>query len=277
MRPEEARSLLGGYATGTLTKTEREALMRAALDDPALFEELVEEEDWRAALGDADFRQGLRRRLHELAGEERTSWTDRFRVVFRLRWAISAASAVAALAVLILIRQGNLSESSQVARVVLGPSTIPALRAAGLLEEPGASEARIEAESRSDPPAADRGVALNLDREGTRPVYRMGDRQRIGFRVPADANVLLLEERAGGSSVRLFPNRFQSSAAVSANRTILVPPAGQGDLEVDGPPGRRTLRLLIFPSDVDPLAPDVNWRQVRARARAVERNYEVRP
>jgi hypothetical protein len=52
MRPEEIRKLIGGYATGTLTEAEREALFAAALDDQELFNELAGEESLRELLSD---------------------------------------------------------------------------------------------------------------------------------------------------------------------------------------------------------------------------------
>jgi len=50
MSEPDARHLLGGHATETLTKTERERLMRAVLEDTQLFEAFVEEEEWRAVI-----------------------------------------------------------------------------------------------------------------------------------------------------------------------------------------------------------------------------------
>lgn len=44
MNRDEIRKLLGGYATGTLTEAEREALFTAALDDQELFDELAREQ-----------------------------------------------------------------------------------------------------------------------------------------------------------------------------------------------------------------------------------------
>jgi hypothetical protein len=52
MKPEEIRKLIGGYATGTLTDAEREALFAAALDDQELFNELAGEESLRELLSD---------------------------------------------------------------------------------------------------------------------------------------------------------------------------------------------------------------------------------
>ncbi len=50
LNPDEARKLLGGYATGTLTDSERETLMSAALEDQSLFDALAEEDELRELL-----------------------------------------------------------------------------------------------------------------------------------------------------------------------------------------------------------------------------------
>jgi hypothetical protein len=114
-----------------------------------------------------------------------------------------------------------------------------------------------------------------LDRPGRSPVYQVGDRQRIGFRLEQDANVVLWEERADGGSFRLFPNRFQSSPFVEAGKTALIPPAGQGDLAVQAPAGPRVLRLLIFPPNRNPLDGQDSWDRLRQEAREVRLVYEV--
>src|SRR4051794_16090701 len=56
MTPEEIRKLLGGYATGTLTDAEQQALFAAALEDQALFDELAREEPVRELLHDPSAR-----------------------------------------------------------------------------------------------------------------------------------------------------------------------------------------------------------------------------
>ncbi|MGD0497630.1 MAG: hypothetical protein ABSC23_04245 [Bryobacteraceae bacterium] len=52
MSREAIRKLLGGYAAGTLTADERQALFEAALDDQELFDELAREQPLRDLLGD---------------------------------------------------------------------------------------------------------------------------------------------------------------------------------------------------------------------------------
>jgi len=276
MNADKARSLLGGYATDTLTKSERELLVNAALRDDELFAELVEEDDLREALADEPFRQQLRVRLRVLQAGYKEPLSQRLSMLFRARWTIPV-SALAALTIVLLIRQGYISEQSPVAGVFLSSGTVTALHAAGILETPEGPERRLEQQSYAEPPARARDAAISLDRTGRNPVYRIGDRQRVGFRVDSDSRVLLIEEREDGSTVRLFPNRFQSSTLVSANTTILVPPPGQGDLVVENPAGRRTLRLLILPPDVDPLRENADWTQLRAQAKMIDQRYEVKP
>ena len=52
MRPEEIKKLLGGYATGTLTAEEQQALFAAALEDQELFDALAREQTLRDVLAD---------------------------------------------------------------------------------------------------------------------------------------------------------------------------------------------------------------------------------
>ena len=59
MTRDEARQLLGGYATGSLTEAEREALFEAALEDQELFEELAGEQALKEVLDEPGARQRL--------------------------------------------------------------------------------------------------------------------------------------------------------------------------------------------------------------------------
>ena len=278
--PPDPYNLLGGYATGSLTRTERDILMEAALRDDHLFAELAEEEDLRLVLADEPFRQRL---ISELQARQVVApRPSRLRILaqhltprFHFGW-LTAAGAVAALIVIVLIRQGTVSETSPLAKIMLGPGTLPALHSAGILEEPGVAERDLESGARTEPPPSASDAAIALDRTGAVPEYRPGDRMRIGFRVANDSRALLLEERPDGATVRLFPNRFQSSTAVRGNEMVMIPPAGQGDLEVEGQSGRRTLRLLIFPANIDPLAPDTQWDRIKGQARATQRDSVVR-
>jgi hypothetical protein len=59
MNRKDVENLLGGYAAGTLTPQERDALFAAALEDQHLFDALVREEPLRELLQDAAARRQL--------------------------------------------------------------------------------------------------------------------------------------------------------------------------------------------------------------------------
>jgi len=59
MSKDEARKLLGGYATGSLSEAERTALFQAALEDQELFDELAGEQVLKEALDEPGARQRL--------------------------------------------------------------------------------------------------------------------------------------------------------------------------------------------------------------------------
>ena len=59
MSPEDIKKLLGGYATGTLTAEERQALFAAALEDQELFDALAREQSLRDLLRDPAARAEL--------------------------------------------------------------------------------------------------------------------------------------------------------------------------------------------------------------------------
>jgi len=59
MTPDEARKLLGGYATGSLSEAERTALFHAALEDQDLFDELAGEQVLKEVLDEPGARQRL--------------------------------------------------------------------------------------------------------------------------------------------------------------------------------------------------------------------------
>lgn len=65
MKPEEIRQLLGGYASGTLSKAEQKLLFEAALEDQVLFDALADEQAFKDLLDDPESRGYLRAVLEE--------------------------------------------------------------------------------------------------------------------------------------------------------------------------------------------------------------------
>jgi hypothetical protein len=72
MIPDDIRKLLGGYATGTLTAAEQEALLSAALEDQELFDALMKEEAVREVLQDPASKAALLASLDQASA--RPAW-----------------------------------------------------------------------------------------------------------------------------------------------------------------------------------------------------------
>jgi hypothetical protein len=99
MSREEIEKLLGGYATGTLTPEERDALFAAALEDQQLFEELAREEPLRELLQDPVAQTRLRAAL------ERKPEPGYLRWLRPAAWAIPALGLAAIVVVFVVQRQ----------------------------------------------------------------------------------------------------------------------------------------------------------------------------
>lgn len=159
MTREEARKLLSGYATGSLTELERQLLFDAALEDQELFDELAAEH----AVKELVELPGAKRRLLEALGPEERSfvWWP---------WATGLAAVVIG-AVLWVNRPASAPE--EVARVeppitiapgVPAPAPAPVVRDAA----PVAEEKAVAPEEKAVAPKVADGNAVI--REETTPV-----------------------------------------------------------------------------------------------------------
>lgn len=118
MKSEDIEKLLGGYATGTLTDRERDALFSAALTDQNLFDALADEEALREMLADPVCRREL---LAALSKEKETAWIARALAWFRSPTTLAVAGSVMAALVLTV----SLREQ----RKALAPAPVPATMA----------------------------------------------------------------------------------------------------------------------------------------------------
>jgi hypothetical protein len=216
----DPRSLITGHTTGILGAHEKRLLYAAALDDPDLFAELADEEWLRQMISDRDLRQELAELLAQGRG--------RSRVLNAWFWA-PAVLAAAALVVALLwpvatqwARPDTESLPPEQLIVEIGTDLLPADHALLPGFEPH----------------------LELDRGGSSPRYELGSGIRYRFRLPRRGQVRLVEARADGSQVLLFPNHLQPSGQVAGGITIQVPPDRL--LAVTGPLGPRSVHLLVF-------------------------------
>ena len=117
MSREEIQKLLGGYATGTLTPAERDALFAAALDDQELFEALAREEPLRELLQDPAAKGRLLRALEPKPAARYWRWLR------PAAWAIPAVG-LAAILVVFVVQQRE-SRPVLIARAPSLPSLGP--------------------------------------------------------------------------------------------------------------------------------------------------------
>jgi hypothetical protein len=126
MTSEQARKLLGGYATNSLTEAERKALFDAALDDQELFDALQQEEALKELLADPASRNQIQQALAEAPVSRPVptwfskAWFSKVRL-----WG-GLAGAVAAAALIVAVIRSNDHPKYQVARVAPPPPPMPA-------------------------------------------------------------------------------------------------------------------------------------------------------
>ncbi len=116
MTPEDARKLLGGYATGSLTEAERTALFQAALEDQELFDELAGEQVLKEVLDEPGARQRL---IAALEPPRHRAWL----------WVTAAATVAVAVVIGVVVSSRTAPPSpqqppQQIAQVMKSPEPV---------------------------------------------------------------------------------------------------------------------------------------------------------
>ncbi|MGD0298796.1 MAG: hypothetical protein ABSE86_16955 [Bryobacteraceae bacterium] len=115
MTHDEIRKLLGGYATNSLTDTERQALFEAALEDQELFNALHQEQALKELLADPLSRAEIRQALEKPRAARPHWWI----------WTAAASAVAAAVIVALIIRPRPPEPIQQYASVQTGkPTTV---------------------------------------------------------------------------------------------------------------------------------------------------------
>jgi hypothetical protein len=157
MTNEQARKLLGGYATNSLTEAERKALFEAALDDQELFDALQQEEALKELLADPVSRNQVQQALAQApaSGATGAAWWSRGWV-----WGGVAGAVAAAVMIVAVIRSNE--PPQEMARVQSAPqmsaqdsvSAIPAPAEPRSKQMEPAPRKALRAASAVPPPAA---------------------------------------------------------------------------------------------------------------------------
>ncbi len=136
MTHEQVRKLLGGYATNSLTESERRALYDAALDDQELFNALQDEQALKDLLADPLSRAQVQRALMTQPAHARVPFWSR-------PWTWGGVVGAVAASVLILAVIRSSPSNQQLAVKMKAPIPPPVLtQAAPKLDEPAARKPR---------------------------------------------------------------------------------------------------------------------------------------
>ena len=258
---DDPKVLVGGYATDSLTEVERQELLRAALEDQALFDTLLEEEGLRERLAAPEARQ------HVLAALERPDRWDLWRAWLWRPATIADLLAVATALVVAVVAQ-------QVHRATTLERPAPAASRPAPRSPSQATLDRLAAlpPSGSGPSA---GLALEDPPAGTPPRVSPGERLAIRLTVKAPARALLLEVWPNGSVTQAWP------AAGEAPVLLIAPPSPDAVVRrlsraASSLPGTTRLRLVVAPMDVDmsALSP-ADMERVASRLTLVDLTYET--
>jgi len=137
MNRGEAQKLLGGYATGTLTAEERQALFAAALEDQQLFDELAREQSLRDLLSDPASRTHLLAAL-DVPAPAALSWFGRWWKPLSMG---AAAAVLASVTVVAVMHRSPNVPPAMVAKLApqpVSPVTSPPAAPAPVATETGA-------------------------------------------------------------------------------------------------------------------------------------------
>jgi hypothetical protein len=151
MTRDDMRKLVGGYATGTLTESERKLLFEAALDDQELFDELAREQSLKEMLDEPGAKQRLVSKLAQPKPEP--AWWRRY-----FAWPAAALLATATAALTIVWLRPVSQKTSQPVeiaetRAVTPAVAPPAAEPAPARPAPSAPAARAPAPRRPEKPA----------------------------------------------------------------------------------------------------------------------------
>jgi hypothetical protein len=229
---EEIRKLLGGYATNTLTESERKALFEAALDDQELFNLLQQEQPFKDLLSDPASRTHIRQALEQPSPKPQSAWWARW-----WTWT-GAASAVAAAAIAFVVIRSNetrpVERPAQIASANAGVSNAGANEPARgpAAEQPPARAAETEQKRKLTARPADSLTARRSEQQpqeqaasGGTTVSGPAETKIVGsLNSPAPAPP---EAKQSGQALseRDQQSRIQAPAAMNSFRQALASPS----------------------------------------------------
>ncbi|MBZ5634109.1 MAG: hypothetical protein LAO55_13395 [Acidobacteriia bacterium] len=209
MTPEDARKLLGGYATGSFTEAERKALFEAALEDQELFDELAGEQALKEVLDEPGARQRLITALEP--PRKHRVWL----------WVTAAGTLAIAIVIGIVVSQRTPPPPQQLAQVLKSPEPVAPAPAAE--PAPGPLKRKV---APAAPPVTLSAPASELQKAETE--NKLADRIQEAQSAAAPQESGAIRQFAAARA----PSVFAFSYTVSADGFLEIVPAAPGFLSV---------------------------------------------
>ncbi len=229
MTPDEARKLVGGYATGSLTESERQLLYEAALEDQALFDELAREHELKELLEEPGARERL---IAALTPAPR-------RRIGPLIWSGAAIAAAIAVVSFFAFRPSKPVEIAQAPAAQPAPAAPPA--AAPVEPSPAPNPKKKAAPAATAPAPAVRVEAPVAPSPEPVPVQQNGVQAQTGF-LPAPGGGARPPAARVLTMAPARPRRFGFDYTVGPE-TLVLRFATDGWLSLHFSPGDDTIAL----------------------------------
>ena len=95
-------------------------------------------------------------------------------------------------------------------------------------------------------------ISAWLDRQGTTPKYKVGDRMVVNVTASTDCNLVVFNYDAKGTLTQLYPNSFQPSGFVKQGDSIQIGgPDSPFDYEVTGKGGLERIFVYAYPTGTE--------------------------
>ena len=217
MTPEDVHKLLGGYATGTLTEAEKEALFAAALEDQEVFEALMKEEPLREVLQDPGARAEMLRALDGTAVQPR--WWQWRPLIGAVAMAGVALGAVAV---------WRATREQPVAPVMVAEvakqAPVPPRQQPAIIEPAAPLRAARKPAAETRPPA---DVAAAENRPAGKDQLAVGSGAPVSPQAKTQANDAAVPVETLAAGARQFKAQDAASPAAAPSAAPPLPPAGQ--------------------------------------------------
>jgi hypothetical protein len=243
------------WVFGKLTQEEQAALMKQALDDQDLFEELLEASAQHDLLQNPIYRSRLLRTLDQT--EKRSGWSAVWAWMNRPASRLALAGVTAAVIAILIWRGGGSGDG-------------------GFKDQP----ATIVTDSATDlgtfftlPLRNKLGLRIDLNR--TPAEFHPGELIRATLRLRAPAAVFVLRRQSDGQTRMMFPVDLAASADLPAGDTEIVFDPLPPTTDVTVREAVR-LRVLALPAGTDLRRNSIDWSKVGSYS-VQEVTYDVAP